>query len=40
MIDTAENISRAFDIIDELTGDQGLVTSENILVMRKAAVVP
>jgi PII-like signaling protein len=40
VIDTAENISAAFDIIDELTGDQGLVTSEDILVNRKAAVLP
>jgi PII-like signaling protein len=40
VIDTAENISLAFDIIDELTGDQGLVTSEDLLVMRKAAVLP
>ena len=28
MIDTAERIFAAFDIIDELTKEQGLVTSE------------
>jgi PII-like signaling protein len=40
VIDTAENIALAFDIIDRLTGDQELVTSENILVMRRAAMLP
>jgi PII-like signaling protein len=40
VVDTAENISLAFEIIDQLTGEQGLVTSENILAMRKTAAFP
>jgi PII-like signaling protein len=34
VIDTAERISAAFDIIDELTTERGLVTSEPVLAMR------
>ena len=34
MIDTAERIFAAFDIIDELTKEQGLVTSETLPAMR------
>jgi len=34
VIDTAERIFAAFDIIDELTREYGLVTSETISAMR------
>jgi len=34
VIDTAERIIAAFDIIDELTKEQGLVTSETVPAMR------
>jgi PII-like signaling protein len=34
VIDTAERISAAFDIIHELTTERGLVTSETVLAMR------
>jgi len=34
VIDTAGRISAAFDIIDELTSERGLVTSETVLAMR------
>jgi PII-like signaling protein len=40
VIDTPGNIPLAFEIIDELTGEQGLITSENILVMREAPALP
>ena len=40
VIDTAENISIAFDIIDRLTSDQALVTAENILIAHNTAVLP
>ena len=36
MIDTAERIFAAFDIIDELTKEHGLVTSETVAVVRAA----
>jgi PII-like signaling protein len=34
VIDTAERIFAAFDIIDELTKERGLVTSETVPEMR------
>jgi PII-like signaling protein len=34
VIDTPERISGAFDVIDELTSEHGLVTSETVLAMR------
>jgi PII-like signaling protein len=34
VIDTAERISTAFGIIDVLTSERGLVTSETVLAMR------
>jgi PII-like signaling protein len=37
VIDTAERISAAFDVIDELTGKRGLVTSETVAAMRAAS---
>ena len=37
VIDTAEHISVAFDVIDELTGERGLVTSETVPAMRAAS---
>jgi PII-like signaling protein len=37
VIDTAERISAAFGIIDELTTERGLVTSEPVLAMRAAS---
>ncbi len=40
MIDTAERIFAAFDIIDELTRERGLVTSETVPVMRATSEHP
>jgi len=37
VIDTPERISTAFSVIDELTGERGLVTSETIPAMRASA---
>jgi hypothetical protein len=37
VIDTAERISAAFDIIDELTTERGLVTSETLPAARAAS---
>jgi PII-like signaling protein len=37
VIDTAERIFAAFDIIDELTKEQGLVTSETVPAMRTSS---
>ncbi len=37
VIDTTERISAAFDVIDDLTRECGLVTSETILAMRTAS---
>jgi len=37
VLGTAERISAAFDVIDELTGERGLVTSETVAVARAAA---
>jgi PII-like signaling protein len=34
VVDTPENIASAFDIIDELTAEHGLVTSEMVPAMR------
>lgn len=36
VIDTAERIFAAFDIIDELTKERGLVTSETVPAVRAA----
>jgi PII-like signaling protein len=36
VIDTAECIFAAFDIIDELTNERGLVTSETVAAVRVA----
>jgi PII-like signaling protein len=37
VIDTPERIAAAFSVIDELTGERGLVTSETIPAMRASA---
>ncbi len=37
VIDTPERISAAFSVIDELTSERGLVTSETIPAMRASA---
>ncbi len=37
VIDTPERVSAAFSVIDELTGERGLVTSETIPAMRASA---
>jgi PII-like signaling protein len=39
VLDTADNVTAAFGIIDELTAEQGLVTSEDVLVLRDVATV-
>ncbi len=40
VVDTPERISTAFSVIDELTGERGLVTSETIPAMRASAGDP
>ncbi|WP_300605812.1 DUF190 domain-containing protein [Trebonia sp.] len=38
VVDTPERIAAAFSAIDELTGEQGLVTSETVPARRVSAV--
>ena len=37
VVDTPARIAEAFAVIDELTGEQGLVTSETVPAMRRPA---
>jgi PII-like signaling protein len=37
VVDTPERVSAAFSVIDELTGEHGLVTSETVPAMRASA---
>ena len=39
MIDTPQQIAHSFEIIDELTGEHGLVSSEIVPAMHAAAEV-
>jgi len=39
VLGTAERISAAFDVIDELTSERGLITSQIVAAMRAPATV-
>jgi PII-like signaling protein len=39
VLGTAERISAAFDVIDELTGERGLITSQTVAAMRAPATL-